>query len=60
MGKLGGKGKAIACNLYFVYFFLPHLLIGKNSWRRQPGTFLIMNPLLPMSVLGQRVQFRVV
>lgn len=43
--------------LHVIYaLFIFFLLIGKNSWIQQPGTFVIMSPLLPITVSGQRVQ----
>lgn len=38
-------------------FLSPSCLAGKNSWRQQPGTFLIVNFFSSTAVSGQRVQF---
>lgn len=52
-----GERGGCSCNLHFLYVFLSHPLLGKNSWKLQPGTFLITNRLLPTTMAGQRVRF---
>lgn len=47
-----GQDATMSCHLCVFFSFSPSF-IGRNSWRQQPGTFLIMMPLLSPLFWGE-------